>query len=541
MSTKAVESPELHGRRCGTSLRLIAGFSRLCRLFAATLWCVGCNAIIGLDDFSVRTPTVVDAGIEELSECSTNLDCNLDGSPPATCLKPEERCVPLLSADCQTITGDYLDDGAILIGSLFSLTGTQAVTNLPRQQSAALAVQEINAAGGVPKGRTSAGARPLVLVSCDESVDLMRAGSHLVTTLRVPAIVGPNTSQDTLDLSNELTITNGTAVLTPSALASSIADLLDDGLTWQMAPNDMQRGPLMIQQINALEAAVRAARAAQNVRLAVVFRDDALGIGTQVSLNSLVINGAPLSDPVNLGSHVLMKGYDFSRSDQPSLVAELLAFQPDIVVLAGTAEVVTDVMVPLERDWPVGAPRPSYLVIDPVKAADLLAAVAADDDLRKRVRGTGVTPSERSRPVYEAFRVSYDVKYPGSTSGGSGMGPAYDAVYAIAFAIAGHYDLPINGRNIARGLRKLSGGTVEVELQRTQVLAGFQHLVAGSSISAIGTFAPLVWNTMGALQGGTLEMWCIGLSEMGPVYQSSGLTHDLALGRTSGEYVPCSP
>ncbi|HEY2736154.1 MAG TPA: hypothetical protein VGI70_19285, partial [Polyangiales bacterium] len=65
------------------------------------------------------------------------------------------QCVQLLSDDCALVTGDYLTDHAILIGSLFSLTGAQASTNIARQQSATLAVEEINEAGGIPSGDTS--------------------------------------------------------------------------------------------------------------------------------------------------------------------------------------------------------------------------------------------------------------------------------------------------------------------------------------------------------------------------------------------------
>src|SRR4051812_5697164 len=237
--------------------RCFGVLSRLCSIVIA-IAAIGCNALLGLDDLSVSTSAADGSVPASGAECSTNMDCNADvssdGNGAAICKKLEGRCVPLLSPDCRTITGDYKDDRSILIGSMFSLSGAQAGTNVPRQNSAALAVEEINKAGGVPRGTTSADARPLLLVSCDESMDLLRAGKHLVEDLGVQAIVGPNTSQDVLDLSNKLTIDSGVLTMTPSGLASSIADLLDNNLTWQMVPNDVQRGPIMIQQINALEA-----------------------------------------------------------------------------------------------------------------------------------------------------------------------------------------------------------------------------------------------------------------------------------------------
>lgn len=525
---------------CLSSIRWI---SMMCSIFAA-LSGTGCNALIGLDEYTVASTGADGGSLDAGAQCTTNAECNADdrgGNVPAICLKSEGRCVPLKSPDCQTITGDYLDDRAIVIGSLFSLTGTQLGTNLPRQQSAALAVEEINAAGGIPQGATSADGRPLVLVSCDESVNLLAAGEHLVKELKVPALVGPNTSQDTLDLSNMLTIAEGTVVMTPSGLASSIADLLDEGLTWQMVPNDVQRGPIMIQQINALEAELKAARGLDRIKLGVVFRNDALGVGTRVSLNPLTLNGKSLADPTNLGNNVRIDSYEFAQADQRALINAYVAFAPDIVVLAGTAEIVPSIMLALERAWPSDKPRPVYLAIDPLKAAELIGAVTNNEDLRRRVRGTGVTPSPKSKAVYDAFKVSYELRYAGMAANASGMGPSYDAVYAIAYAIAATRDQPVSGWSIAQGLRRLTGGTFEVPLQSTQVLAAFQRLVAGQAINAIGTFGPLAWNQSGAVLGGTLEVWCIGLASGKPVYQSSGLTLDLASGKTSGSYTQCGP
>jgi ABC-type branched-subunit amino acid transport system substrate-binding protein len=525
--------------------RWFGELSRLCSVVLACTAVVGCNALLGLDDLSVQVNDVDGSTAEAGAECSTNLDCNVDagsdGNAAAICKKPEGRCVPLLSPDCRNITGDYKDDRSILIGSMFSVTGAQAGTNLPRQQSAVLAVEEINKAGGVPRGTTSADARPLLLVSCDESVDLLRAGRHLVEDLGIQAIIGPNTSQDVLDLSNKLTIEAGVLSMTPSGLASSIADLLDNNLTWQMAPNDVQRGPIMIQQINALEASLKEQRDVAHVKLAVVFRDDALGVGTRVSLNSLVLNGKPLIDPLNLGMNVRIDPYDFTQADQRGLIEQYVQFLPDIVVLAGTADIVPNVMLPIEQHWPSGKPRPIYLTIDPVKSAELLNAAASNDDLRQRIRGTGTTPSARSRATYDAFRVSYELRYPGAQANGSGLGPSYDTAYAIAFAMAAIRDLPITGQNLVQGLARLSGGASDIEVQSTQVLAGFQRLVAGQSINAIGTFGPLAWGPNGAMLGGTLEVWCIGVAAGKAGYQSSGLTLDLVNGRTSGEYTPCPP
>jgi ABC-type branched-subunit amino acid transport system substrate-binding protein len=526
--------------------------SQLFRGLFATFFALSsaaCSALLGVDEYSIQSESA-DGGRPVKPSCSTNRECTERASTradagaartvPSVCLRPQGQCVPLVSEDCNVITGDYLDDRAVLIGSLFSTNGAQASTNLARQQSATLAVEEINAAGGIPSSATSADAQPLVMVSCDESANLLRAGQHLVNDLHVPAIVGPNTSQDTLDLSNKLTIAAGTLLMSPTAVASSIADLLDNGLTWQIIPTDVQRAPLMIQTINTLETQLRAARNRDVMKLSVIYRDDALGQGTRVSLNALQFNGKPLADPVNLGSNVRIDPYDFKQPNQQPIVDANARFAPDIVVLAGPAESVSAIMVPLEAAWQ-GPPesRPEYVLIDSAKVPELLSAVAGNDALRHRVRGTGVTPSLRSIPVNETFMVSYATRYPGAPTNIFGMGPAYDSTYALAYAIASLRGMSLSGPHIAQGLRRLSGGSTVLEVESTKILAAFRKLAAGEAITAIGTFATLQWSDNGAILGGTIELWCIANANGKPTFEQSGQLFDTLSGKPSGHYTPC--
>ena len=500
----------------------------------------GCNSLIGLDELTIGEHT------EDISdECNSNLECaqrlmDAVGDSelvPAVCLKEERRCVRLLTQDCDTLTGDYTDDDAIVIGSLFSTKGSQATTNIARQQSAMLAVEQINRAGGVP-AHGAKRPRELVLVSCDEATNPDRASEHLVERLGVPAIVGPNTSSDTLRLSTEFTVPNKTVVMTPTGVASSITALDDDGFTYQMVPSDVQRAPLMIEQINDMESFLKEERELSHVKLAIIYRDDALGIGTRTALNELVLNERPLADSINFGNHVLIDAYDFSRDDQQEIVSKHVEFAPDIVVLAGTAEAITDVLVPLEEQW-TAEHRPEYVGIDSVKVPELLAAVSENEGLRRRMRGTGIMPSPESQAVFNAFKVDYEIRYPDSSAGTSGTGPSYDAVYATAFALAATRDEPVTGRSIVKGLKQLSGGETAVPVGATSVLAGFRELGDGRSINAIGTFLPLEWNDAGAPVGATLQMWCIGTVAGEPRYQPSGLTYDIKQGKSLGEYVPC--
>ncbi|MET0390985.1 MAG: ABC transporter substrate-binding protein [Polyangiales bacterium] len=522
----------------------------LCGVFA-------CRNLLAYDKYQIVSDTG-DAGITPVGECVRNSDCaplsvpvqltatsepeaDVEQRTATICEKTTKTCVPLLSTDCQRVSGDYRNDDAIILGTLFSTSGAQASVNLARERSAIMAADEINSAGGIPGGATARQLRPLVLVSCDEA-DLMSAGSHLVDELHVPAIIGPNTSQDTLDLSNKLTIAAGTLVISPTAVAASVADLLDDDLTWQMVPNDMQRVSLMAQAINALEVQLRATRRTPGVKLALIYRDDALGQGTRFALNTLELNGKSLTHADNLATHVRIRPYDPGTLEMLSRAStdEMVAFAPDIIVLVGTAEAVTQVMVPLEQAW-TAPNRPEYVLIESSKTPELITAVSGKPALRRRIRGTGTLPDMRSTLVHEAFVVSYTARYPGATTDLFGVASAYDATYAVADAIAALRGQRITGRALAPLLRTLSNGGTEVELERSQTLTAFRLLSEGMPVTIIGANAPLQWDQRGAVVGGTVELWCIADLYDKPTYESSGLTLDLATGVTAGQYTQCAP
>jgi branched-chain amino acid transport system substrate-binding protein len=561
---------------------------------------VGCNSLVGLDQFTITqtgsggaagssTSTTsgsggsisgtggtgggdMDAGDAEeprVVECHTNQECTdrataaataryedagppdgSDAGPPSTvpamCVQSIGKCVELLSDDCKTITGNYIDDNAILLGSLFSTSGTTASTNIQRQQSATLAIEEINniTGGGIPgKGGIK---RPLVMLSCDEAVKASRAATHLIDELHVPAIVGPNTSQDTLDLSNTISLMGGTVMMTPSGVAQSIADLSDpDDLTWQMAPTDVQRARLMIDQINAIEAQLKVDRNKSTIKFGIIYRDDALGQGTKTALVPLQINGRSLTE--QLGTAVHIDAYAPTAMNQDALVATYRTFAPDIIALAGTAEAITLVMNPLEATWntEAGSDRPYYVLIDSLKVPQLFTAAAANQDLRSRVRGTGIASTGESKIVNDAFKLAYAARYSNQQPSASSTGPSYDAAYAIAYALTATKDLPVTGKNVALGLRKLAGGTTMIDVGKQKATLAFNKLSSGGdgggeNITAIGTFSPLEWDSSGAPASATLEMWCVTAPEGGtPGDTHSGLYYDLKTKQYSGTYTQC--
>jgi ABC-type branched-subunit amino acid transport system substrate-binding protein len=500
------------------------------------LLCVsGCDSVLGLSEFSVRD--MADAG-SATNSCTSNRDCRADNSGLAGdadhCVTARRRCAALESADCRVVTGPTQADDAILIGSLLSVAGAPA--NLARQQSAVLAVEEINAAGGVPSGPDTA--RPLLMVSCDAKADAMRAATHLFDELRVPAVVGPDSTQDPVSLATKLAIPNGALMLSPTLGPASAADLVDDDLIWSLVPNDLQRAALMIDQVHGLETALQAQRAKPALKLGILAARGPIGASAVASLSTLMFGDEPLSHPHNLGDHVRIDSYAVTGAPANGLVADYAVFAPDIVVLLGAQEAVAQWIAPLENAW-LSSERPAYLLTDAAKGPELLELLKLRADLAARVRGVGVTAASVSLEAQAAFTRAYQTRFGDPSALPADLSACYDAVYAIALAAAAQGSVAISGRGIAAGLRRLMGGDVSIELGSRTFGSAAQSLAAGENLSVVGTLTPLLWDERGALSTGTLDSWCIADASGSPSFGSGGRQLDVASQELSGVFAPC--
>jgi branched-chain amino acid transport system substrate-binding protein len=483
------------------------------------MFCEACNGFLELDRYTLQA----DAEVGPVT-CSTDAVCQ-SASTSSVCSAQKKQCVPVLDALCTELTGDITNPMALRIGALLSLHGPQFAVNRERQRGLVLAVEQINEAGGVPDVWTGI-AHPLALVTCDSADDPLRAGHHLIDDLAVPAIIGPNSSDDTLELATRLSIDKRTLTISPTAMSSGLRDLADDDLSWSMVPTDIQRAPLMHAQIKALERALRRSPS-QTIKLSVVHRDDTFGHGVRLSLSALTINELPLSHPDNLHSAVQFAMYAPSLTDVPSLIASQLTFKPDILVLAGTAEAVTALILPIEeRLRAISTHRPHYVLTDATKVGELLQLTQSYPDLAERVHGVGVVASDDF--AWSIFERAYRERFPDPQPQLAGVAAAYDSVYAISFAAAASGGT-VEGPDIAVGLRGLEGETsIDVPADLANAFQELKRATPGSQLVAHGALSPFAWDERGAPRKGKLEVWCLGAD--GLSFVSGGVTLDLGLG-----------
>jgi ABC-type branched-subunit amino acid transport system substrate-binding protein len=529
--------------------------------FALTLG--ACQVIGGIDDRRLATEPSPPP-----PECLTNQQCIddatkagpdltgapegytglVDGKVPAVCVQSAGKCRRLLTPDCPTLSGDFSNDGAIVLGTFLTVSGTLASSNVPRERSAVLAAEEINSAisgGGLPPAAGSTARRPIVVLNCDPSRDPLGTARHLAVDLKVPAVVGPNVAEDIINVTQEVSKDAGMLLMSPTAPPDPITNLVDDGLTWRAVPSDSQRVKLLIDQLNEVEELVRKARKKEIVKLAIPFRNDALGLSVRDAVSGkLIFNGHYISDPQNSPA-VSLDPYPLSDTKAQAAIAEKYATKgsiPDVVLVVAN-EVVPNIVIPFEQKLRASDPTaegPYYVAVDVAKVPAWLMAATKPDvlpEFRSRVRGIGLTPDGNSASVFASFNAAYTSRY-GTNPATSAMGPSYDSMYSIAYALAATTHLPVTGKSVAAGLRSIaSGDSIQVGLN--QANNALQQLAEGHSIALRGTHSLMEWDSKGDIIGGTVEVWCIRLVESTAVFASSGKSMDVATQTINGSYEQC--
>ena len=487
----------------------------LARLVAAGCFgasVLACNTVLSLGDY------------HELKVCARNSECiAANAGKPAICRKNDHICVSLINDDCPNVSGPVDDDNAIVIGTLFTLKGTNKSSGVARTQSVELALGEITQTiVGLPGGVAGA-PRPLVALECDDSSDVTvatRAAKHL-RDVGVPAIIGPGGSGIVAAVAQSVTIPSGIFLISPSATSATLSGL--DPLVWRTAPSDVVQAVELQHQVGELAKIVTGPK----VKLAVVYQDNPYGNGLLTALSAgLTLNGAPVGDPSNGGLYA-PKAYDATKLDPSAAVAQILAEpRPQIIALFGTAEIITKFIAPLEAGWlagdgGAGAPRPQYLLADAGKRQELLDLLKGNEDLRKRVRGTVPGTAGAS---YQAFSLGYQGKF-SQTPGVFGMAGAYDSTYMMAYAIGAIGAQAITGGAIAAQMPKLVKGT------KTAVGPGalsptMKTMTSTGTIDIDGASGPLDFDLNQHEAPSDIDVWCVTLQTGDEAFTSSGSYYD---------------
>ncbi len=130
----------------------------------------------------------------------------------------------------------------VKVGALFGMTGPIANFMPPIVDAAEMAVNEVNAGGGLLDGRE------MEMVIADTqgvaqgSVD---AATKLVNIDNVPIVVGALTSGAAIAAANSVTIPNGVPQLSPTATSPEFSNLDDNDFAFRIVPSDDFQGRVL--------------------------------------------------------------------------------------------------------------------------------------------------------------------------------------------------------------------------------------------------------------------------------------------------------
>lgn len=408
-----------------------------------------------------------------------------------------------------------------------------------RQHGAGMAVDVINQAGGVPDGT---GRKRTLTLSTATGPSAASALRELEGRAALSALIGPDSSDDMLELLTAATVDAQLFTIGPNNTVDSIVEAQD---SWSLVPTDHQRMPLLMRALAELEAEQRQARGARPLRLGVVYRDDAFGRGWRAAIERATWGGVGLLHADNQAL-VSIELYDPKAQSQQDLVERLVAFAPDVMISIGMGELVTQIMAPLELAWQ-GAQRPEYLLTDAAKGAELLELISERAELMPRVHGVGATAIAAAEPNHQQFLSEYGQRFSNGAAEPVGVeaATAYDAVFVIAYALAASVPGTEEGSGplLAQSLRRLTGGELQVETHEPQLAAAFSALSRGQAISARGTLSAFEWDSGGGIASGAAEVWCV-VDAVSPRYASTGLTFDItarSFGSRPSECEPSAP
>ncbi|HEY1954800.1 MAG TPA: ABC transporter substrate-binding protein [Polyangiaceae bacterium] len=461
--------------------------------------------------------------------CDTTADCvTRSAGQPAICRQDTKECVPLLSQDCANVYGDYKSDDAIILGSILSLKGANASSGQSELQSAELALDDFtNTIVGLPGGADGK-PRPLALVECDDSADdtvAQRSATHLVNDIGVPAILGPDSSGLVTAVINNVTIPKNVLLISPAATSATLSGISQ--YFWRTAPSDdIQAVPLRLSV-----GEIASAASLSTIKLAVVYKNDSYGTGLFTAVtSSLSINGALVGDPANAGNFKPIS-YQADGSDLSNAVSQVVSFQPNVIALFGTNEVISSGLDAIESGWTGGA-RPYYLVSDGGEVQELLDEISAQPGVLARVRGT--VPGTNN-PLFQAFALQYQGKYQAAADV-FGMAGSYDSIYLMAYSIASLGSSAVDGTGMANGMDKMVGG-VPTDVGTGQMQSALSALKGGGAIDINGASGPLDFDLNQHEAPSDIEVWCVVLDGKGnPSFIPSGRSYDSATQQMVGMY-----
>ncbi|GAA0618210.1 hypothetical protein GCM10009547_20620 [Sporichthya brevicatena] len=328
---------------------------------------------------------------------------------------------PTTSASTKVNTGN----GVLKIGTLLPETGSLQILGPPEIAAVKLAIQDINAAGGVLGKNVELEQAD----SGDTSTDIASQSVNRLLDAGVDAIVGAASSSVTLKVIDRIT-GSGVLQISPANTSTTLTDYPDKGLYFRTAPSDVYQGRVVGQ--TALDDGAES--------LAILALQDAYGTSLADQAEKAFKDGG--------GEVVAKKIYDPKASEFAAEVGQIKSADPDAIALIGFEESskIIDEMVK-QGLLPLKSGKTMYMVDGNMSNASYANMTKGT---MEGVKGT--IPGSKPQDDFVTKLKSFD----SSLKDYSYAGEAYDAVVLVALAAeAANSDA---GVDIAKKMVEVSSG-----------------------------------------------------------------------------------
>ena len=381
-------------------------------------------------------------------------------------------CALLLGAVVACGDGSQSPDAAPLkIGLLLDFSPGSEEKARDRERAFDLAVQQINAAGGVL-------GRPVETVTRDSTRDpavAVEEARRMIEEDGVHALVGPNSSANSLPVVEQVAGPAGIPVISPSATSPLLTNAADSDFFFRTALSDSAQGPVLAQVTRDLGFT--------NVGL--VYRDDAWGRGLFESFAAAWTGGL---QPV-----VLPPG---QTTFLPELQETASGGAEALVVLTFEAEAAVVIREAVESGL-----YSRFMLGDALKSPALGSAVGGALADAYGTAGVAAPESATSDEWDAAFVAEY-----GNLPEYAYVRETYDA--AIALALAAQAAGSVDGTAIRDQLRSVGGGPGAVTAPTAAGVAeALRILGEGGAVDYEGAATTMDWDGNGDLRRGHIGVW----------------------------------
>ena len=203
------------------------------------------------------------------------------------------------------------------VGVILGFTGPIETLTPAMRDSAQMAFDEVNAAGGI-NGATIA--TKTADSTCIDAAAATTAAEGLVNTDNVMAIMGADCSGVTTAVVNNVSVVSGVPTISPSATSPALTDIEDKDMFFRTAPSDARQGEVLVD--------VLLSKGVKNI--AITFSNSDYGKGfSEAVAKEFEAKGGTIS---------INAPHDDGKGDYSAEVAALAAAGGDVLVVLGYAD-----------------------------------------------------------------------------------------------------------------------------------------------------------------------------------------------------------